>query len=209
MTLNKLSIDALDLKDKRVLMSFKPQHFCFYLIISVIFFPEWTFNVPIKDGVISNNQRIVAALDSIKYALEKGAKSLVLMSHLGRPDGKRNEKFSLRLVADELKKLLGRDVQFLSDCVGPEVEAACANPAPGSVILLENLRFHIEEEGKGVDSNNAKVKAKPEDVTKFRESLTKLGDVYINDAFGTAHRAHSSMIILYDHFGNPRRSQSC
>ncbi|GFQ79120.1 phosphoglycerate kinase 1 [Trichonephila clavata] len=175
MTLNKLSIDALDLKDKRVLM-------------------RVDFNVPIKDGVISNNQRIVAALDSIKYALEKGAKSLVLMSHLGRPDGKRNEKFSLRLVADELKKLLGRDVQFLSDCVGPEVEAVCANPTPGSVILLENLRFHIEEEGKGVDSNNAKVKAKPEDVTKFRESLTKLGDVYINDAFGTAHRAHSSMV---------------
>ncbi|GFY58729.1 phosphoglycerate kinase 1 [Trichonephila inaurata madagascariensis] len=175
MTLNKLSIDALDLKDKRVLM-------------------RVDFNVPIKDGVISNNQRIVAALDSIKYALEKGAKSLVLMSHLGRPDGKRNEKFSLRLVADELKKLLGRDVQFLSDCVGPEVEAACANPAPGSVILLENLRFHIEEEGKGVDANGAKVKAKPEDVTKFRESLTKLGDVYINDAFGTAHRAHSSMV---------------
>ncbi|PRD33057.1 UNVERIFIED_CONTAM: Phosphoglycerate kinase 1 [Trichonephila clavipes] len=138
--------------------------------------------------------RIVAALDSIKYALEKGAKSLVLMSHLGRPDGKRNERFSLRLVADELKKLLGRDVQFLSDCVGPEVEAACVNPDPGSVILLENLRFHIEEEGKGVDTSGAKVKAKPEDVTKFRESLTKLGDVYINDAFGTAHRAHSSMV---------------
>ncbi|GFW46449.1 probable phosphoglycerate kinase [Trichonephila clavipes] len=175
MTLNKLSIDALDLKDKRVLM-------------------RVDFNVPIKDGVISNNQRIVAALDSIKYALEKGAKSLVLMSHLGRPDGKRNERFSLRLVADELKKLLGRDVQFLSDCVGPEVEAACVNPDPGSVILLENLRFHIEEEGKGVDTSGAKVKAKPEDVTKFRESLTKLGDVYINDAFGTAHRAHSSMV---------------
>lgn len=175
MTLNKLSIDALDLKNKRVLM-------------------RVDFNVPIKDGVISNNQRIVAALDSIKYALDKGAKSLVLMSHLGRPDGKRNEKFSLKLVADELKKLLGRDVQFLSDCVGSEVEAACADPAPGSVILLENLRFHIEEEGKGVDDSGAKVKAKPEDVTKFRESLTKLGDVYINDAFGTAHRAHSSMV---------------
>ncbi|KAF8764560.1 phosphoglycerate kinase-like [Argiope bruennichi] len=175
MTLKKLSIDAVDLKDKRVLM-------------------RVDFNVPIKDGVITNTQRIVAALDSIKYALDKGCKSLVLMSHLGRPDGKRNEKFSLRIVADELKKLLGKDVQFLSDCVGPEVEAACANPASGSVILLENLRFHIEEEGKGVDDSGAKVKAKPEDVAKFRESLTKLGDVYINDAFGTAHRAHSSMV---------------
>ncbi|GFT27403.1 phosphoglycerate kinase 1 [Nephila pilipes] len=175
MSLNKLSIDALDLKNKRVLM-------------------RVDFNVPIKDGVVSNNQRIVAALDSVKYALDNGAKSLVLMSHLGRPDGKRNEKFSLKLVADELKKLLGRDVKFLSDCVGPEVEAECADPAPGSVILLENLRFHIEEEGKGVDASGAKVKANPEDVKKFRESLTKLGDVYINDAFGTAHRAHSSMV---------------
>ncbi|CAL1266116.1 unnamed protein product [Larinioides sclopetarius] len=174
MTLKKLSIDAVELKDKRVLM-------------------RVDFNVPIKDGVITNTQRIVAALDSIKYALDKGCKSLVLMSHLGRPDGKRNEKFSLKIVADELKKLLGRDVQFLSDCVGPEVEAACANPASGSVILLENLRFHIEEE-ENVKNVYMQVKAKPEDVSKFRESLTKLGDVYINDAFGTAHRAHSSMV---------------
>ncbi|GIY68885.1 phosphoglycerate kinase 1 [Caerostris darwini] len=175
MALNKLSIDALDLKDKRVVM-------------------RVDFNVPIKDGVVTNTQRIVGALDSVKYALDKGAKSVVLMSHLGRPDGKKNEKFSLKIVADELKKLLGKDVTFLSDCVGSEVEAACANPSSGSVILLENLRFHIEEEGKGVDASGAKVKAKPEDVTKFRASLTKLGDVYINDAFGTAHRAHSSMV---------------
>ncbi|KFM66980.1 Phosphoglycerate kinase 1, partial [Stegodyphus mimosarum] len=175
MALNKLSIDALDLKGKRVLM-------------------RVDFNVPIKDGVITNNQRIVAALDSIKYALDKGAKSLVLMSHLGRPDGQRNEKYSLKLVADELKKLLGKDVLFLSDCVGSEVEAKCADPANGTIILLENLRFHIEEEGKGVDASGAKVKAKPEDVAAFRASLTKLGDVYVNDAFGTAHRAHSSMV---------------
>ena len=87
---------------------------------------------------------------SIKYALEKNAKSVVLCSHLGRPDGSRNEKFTLKPVADELKKLLGIDVLFLNDCVGPEIEAACADPAPGTVILLENLRFHIEEEGKGI-----------------------------------------------------------
>lgn len=175
MALNKLSIDALDLKDKRVLM-------------------RVDFNVPIKDGVITNNQRIVAALDSVKYALDKGAKSVVLMSHLGRPDGQKVEKYSLKIVSEELKKLLSRDVLFLSDCVGPEVEEKCANPPNGTIILLENLRFHIEEEGKGVDASGAKVKAKPEDVEKFRASLTKLGDVYVNDAFGTAHRAHSSMV---------------
>lgn len=78
--------------------------------------------------------------------------------------------------------------------MGAEVEKACANPAPGSVILLENLRFHIEEEGKGVDGDGKKVKADPEKVKQFRESLRKLGDVYVNDAFGTAHRAHSSML---------------
>jgi len=82
----------------------------------------------------------------------------------------------------------------LDDCVGPEVEKACADPKVGSVILLENLRFHVEEEGSGADKDGKKVKAKEEDVQKFRESLTKLGDVFVNDAFGTAHRAHSSMV---------------
>ena len=83
---------------------------------------------------------------------------------------------------------------FLNDCVGTEVEAACADPAEGSVILLENLRFHAEEEGKGVDADGNKVKADPEKVKEFRASLRKLADVYVNDAFGTAHRAHSSML---------------
>ncbi|CAH0747615.1 unnamed protein product [Diatraea saccharalis] len=116
------------------------------------------------------------------------------MSHLGRPDGQANLKYTLKPVAAELKKLLNRDVTFLPDCVGSEVEAACADPPVGSVILLENLRFHIEEEGKGLDANGTKVKADPEKVKAFRASLRKLGDVYINDAFGTAHRAHSSMM---------------
>jgi len=97
-------------------------------------------------------------------------------------------------VAEELKKLLGRDITFLPDCVGSEVESACAAPADGSIILLENLRYHVEEEGKGVDKDGNKVKATPEKVKAFRESLRKLGDVYVNDAFGTAHRAHSSMM---------------
>lgn len=175
MAFNKLSMDALDISGKRVLM-------------------RVDFNVPLKDGVITNNQRIVAAVDSIKYALQKGAKSVVLMSHLGRPDGTPNKKYTLQPVAVELKKLLGVEVTFLTDCVGPEVEKTCAEPAPGTVILLENLRYYLEEEGKGVDAAGNKVKASAENVKKFRESLRKLGDVYVNDAFGTAHRAHSSMM---------------
>lgn len=152
------------------------------------------FNVPIKDGKVASKQRIVAALDSIKYALNQNAKSVVLMSHLGRPDGQPNPKYSLKPVADELQQLLGKPVQFLNDCVGDEVTAKCASPENGSVILLENLRFHIEEEGKGVNEKGEKVKADKDAVVKFREGLRKLGDVYINDAFGTAHRAHASML---------------
>jgi len=172
---NKLSIDKLDLSGKRVLM-------------------RVDFNVPMKDGKITNNQRIVAALDSIKYALEKNAKSVVLCSHLGRPDGNKNLKFTLAPVAEELQKTLAHNVTFLPDCVGADTEAACADPPPGSVFLLENLRFHVEEEGKGVDESGNKVKADPTKVTAFRASLRKLADLYVNDAFGTAHRAHSSMM---------------
>jgi len=175
MALNKLSIDALDLKGKRVLI-------------------RVDFNVPLKGTEITNTQRIDAALPTIQHALNSGAKSVVLMSHLGRPDGRRQEKFSLKPVADMLVKKLGRAVEFLHDCVGAEVESVCADPAPGTVILLENLRYHVEEEGKGVNEAGEKVKADPEAVTKFRASLSKLGDIYINDAFGTAHRAHSSMV---------------
>ncbi|XP_054163627.1 phosphoglycerate kinase 1-like [Oppia nitens] len=175
MSLKKLSIDKLDLNGKRVLI-------------------RVDFNVPMKDGKITNNQRIVAALDTIKYALDNKAKSVVLMSHLGRPDGTRVEKYSLRPVAEEVGRLLKQNVTFLNDCVGPEIESSCANPTPGTVILLENLRFHVEEEGKGVDASGNKIKASQTDVDAFRTSLTKLGDVYVNDAFGTAHRGHSSMV---------------
>jgi phosphoglycerate kinase len=157
-------------------------------------FMRCDFNVPQKDGKITNNARIVAALPSIQYCLDNGAKSVVLCSHLGRPDGQVNMKYTLAPVAEELKKLLNKDVQFLSDCVGEEVEKVCADPPQGSVILLENLRFHVEEEGKGVDASGAKVKADKDKVTAFRASLRKLADVYVNDAFGTAHRAHSSML---------------
>jgi phosphoglycerate kinase len=155
------------------------------------------FNVPQDKvtGAITNPQRIVAALPTIQYALERGA-SVVLMSHLGRPDGKVIAKFSLQPVAAKLQELLGRPVKFLTDCVGPEVERACAAGAlkAGDVVLLENLRFHIEEEGKIKNEDGTSVKADPKAVEAFRASLSKLGDVFVNDAFGTAHRAHSSMV---------------
>ena len=153
------------------------------------------FNVPQdkQTGAITNTARIAAALPSIQYALEQGA-SIVLMSHLGRPDGQKIAKFSLKPVAAELEKLLGKPVTFLDDCVGPAVEAACAKLAPGTVVLLENLRFHIEEEGKVKLEDGTSKKADPAAVAAFRASLTKLGDVFVNDAFGTAHRAHSSMV---------------
>src|SRR3954467_6509202 len=173
----KLSIDKLPLQGKRVLM-------------------RVDFNVPQdkQTGAITNPQRIVAALPTIRYALDHGA-SVVLMSHLGRPDGKKVDKFSLKPIAAKAQERLGRPVKFLDDCVGPAVEQACAALKPGEVALLENLRFHIEEEGSVKDeATGAKTKADPAKVEAFRASLTKLGDVYVNDAFGTAHRAHSSMV---------------
>ncbi|MCI0685426.1 MAG: phosphoglycerate kinase [Gemmataceae bacterium] len=173
----KLSIADLDLKGKRVLM-------------------RVDFNVPLdKDGKITNPQRIVAALPTIKHALDRGA-AVVLMSHLGRPDGERKEKYSLKPVAAKLQELLGRPVRFLDDCVGPAVEQACAALQPGEVALLENLRFHVAEETKVKDDKTGEVKrrATPQELEAFRQSLSKLGDVYVNDAFGTAHRAHSSMV---------------
>jgi phosphoglycerate kinase len=157
------------------------------------------FNVPQDKatGAITNNQRIAAALPTIQYALAQGA-SVVLMSHLGRPDGQKVAKFSLKPVAVELEKLLGRPVAFADDCIGLQVEAQAKALKPGQVLLLENLRFYIEEEGKvklkQADGTETKVTADPAKVVAFRESLSKLGDVYVNDAFGTAHRAHSSMV---------------
>ncbi|MFA6286331.1 MAG: phosphoglycerate kinase [Opitutaceae bacterium] len=153
------------------------------------------FNVPQDKvtGAITNNARIVAALPTIKFALEKGA-SVVLASHLGRPDGKVIAKFSLKPVADELAKLLAKPVAFASDCVGPVAEQAAAALKAGDVLLLENLRFHIEEEGKVKLEDGTSVKADKAAVEAFRSSLSKLADVYVNDAFGTAHRAHSSIV---------------
>jgi phosphoglycerate kinase len=155
----KLSIRDLDLKNKRL-------------------FIRVDFNVPLAPGgqEISSDKRIKASLPTIQYALEQGA-GLVLASHLGRPKGKPNPEMSLKPVAKRLEELLGKPVKMAPDCVGPAVEAM--KPAPGEILLLENLRFHPEEE-----------KNDP----AFAKQLASLCDLYVNDAFGTAHRAHASTV---------------
>ncbi len=135
------------------------------------------FNVPINDkGVIDDDARIVAALPTIKYLMEKQSK-IILVSHLGRPKGEVQEKFSLKPVAEHLAKKIDKKVTFVNDCIGEDVENTVAKMSDGDVVLLENLRFHKEE--KKNDS-------------EFAKKLASLADVYVNDAFGTAHRAHAS-----------------
>jgi phosphoglycerate kinase len=165
--MNKLSIEDLELQGKKVLM-------------------RVDFNVPIRDGKVDNDKRVVAALPTIRYALEHGA-ALILMSHLGRPKGQVRSEFSLRPVSECLSGHLGRPVRFAEDCVGPPAEAAAAALRPGEVLLLENLRFHPGEE-------------KPDQEPGFAPALAALGDCYVNDAFGTAHRAHSSMVGVAEKF---------
>ena len=155
----KRSIRDLDLKNRRV-------------------FIRDDFNVPLKNGVIGDDTRIRASLPTIKYARDAGAKCVVLASHLGRPKGRPNPEMSLRPVAERLTELLGVPVAFAGDCVGPEAGNAVRNAPPGGVVLLENLRFHPEEEKNEVG---------------FARALASLADAYVNDAFGAAHRAHASV----------------
>jgi phosphoglycerate kinase len=136
------------------------------------------FNVPLKGGVIGDDTRIRASIPSIQHALEAGAGCLVLASHLGRPKGKPNPEMSLRPVAARLGEILGRPVAFAEDCVGPAAEQAVRGVPPGGLVLLENLRFHPEEEKNDPG---------------FAKQLATLADVYVNDAFGAAHRAHASV----------------
>ncbi len=157
MALNKKTVRDVDVAGKRVLV-------------------RCDFNVPLKDGVIIDDRRITESLPTIQYLIEKRAK-VVLCSHLGRPDGVPDPRFSLAPVAARLTELLGFDVVLVPDCVGPGVESRVNSLSPGQVLLLENVRFHKEE----TDND-------PE----FSKQLARLGDVYVNDAFGTAHRAQAS-----------------
>ncbi|MDD5652727.1 MAG: phosphoglycerate kinase, partial [Candidatus Omnitrophica bacterium] len=156
--MNKMTVKDIDLKGRTVLM-------------------RADFNVPQDANLnITDDTRIRATLPTIKYILKSGAKRLILMSHLGRPDGKVVEKYSLQPVAKKLGELLGEPVKFLNDCVGDNIKKECGG-AKERVVLLENLRFHAEEE-----TNDA----------NFAKQLANLGEVFVNDAFGTAHRAHAS-----------------
>ena len=156
--MNKLTIEDLDIKNKRL-------------------FIRVDFNVPLDENQnITDDTRIRSALPTINYAIDGGAK-IILASHLGRPKGKPDVKYSLLPVAKRLQRLFDREVTFLRDCIGPEAEDAVARMKPGDVVLLENLRFHAEEEKNDPD---------------FARRLASLCDYYVNDAFGTAHRAHAS-----------------
>lgn len=158
--MNKLSVKDIDFKGKKVLC-------------------RVDYNVPLDGETVTDNKRIVASLETIKHILAGGGR-LILMSHLGRPDGKVDLSFSLKPVFIELKKLLEKtNVSFASDCIGKEAQDKANQLKDGEVLLLENLRFYAEEE-----ANDA----------KFSKSLASLADLYVNDAFGTAHRAHASTV---------------
>jgi phosphoglycerate kinase len=170
MNLNKKTVKDIDLNGKKVVM-------------------RVDFNVPLKDGVITDDTRIQAALPTIKYIIENGA-SLSLLSHLGRPKGEVKPEFSLKPCADHLAKLLGKEVKMMSDCIGADVVAAADSLGAGNVMVCENTRFHKEEDLK------AKTDEDKQAQQNFAKELAKLGDIFVNDAFGTAHRAHASTAII-------------
>jgi phosphoglycerate kinase len=186
--MNKLTIRDLDLKGKRVLM-------------------RVDFNVPIEEGQVADDTRIRAALPTVEHALKQGAHAVILMSHLGRPKGKPNPAFSLKPVAARLATLVNAPVEFATDCVGEAVTAQADALKSGSILLLENVRFHLEEEGKpkladdATDDQKAAAKAEMKEKQKaFAKQLAELGDVYVNDAFGAAHRSHASTAVITKFF---------
>lgn len=162
------------------------------------------FNVPLdENGKITDDTRIRGALPTLKKILEDGG-SLIIMSHMGKPKGKVNPKFSLAQIKDDVAKALGRDVKFAPDCAN--AEEAAANLKPGEVLLLENLRFYPEEEGKpvGIDKEDLAYEAAKKEMKErqkeFAKKLASYADVYVNDAFGTAHRKHASTAVIADNF---------
>ena len=155
--MDKLTIEELEIEGKRVLM-------------------RVDFNVPLEKGKVADDKRIRAAVPSVKHIAENGGR-LILMSHLGRPDGKRVPEMSLEPCVPVLSELVGKQVRFVPDCIGEAAERASANLAEGDILLLENLRYYKEETQNDPD---------------FSAQLARLGDIYVNDAFGTAHRAHAS-----------------
>ncbi|MBN2031059.1 phosphoglycerate kinase [bacterium] len=164
--MKKLTLKDIDLKGKRLLM-------------------RVDYNVPLDENQkVSDDKRIQASLPTIRYAIEQGAR-IILMSHLGRPKGNIVPEMSLKPVADRLGELLGKKVHFVTDCIGPEAEKGVQDLGDGDILLLENLRFHKEEEANDSD---------------FSKQLAKLGDLYANDAFGSAHRAHASTVGVTDYF---------
>jgi phosphoglycerate kinase len=151
------------------------------------------FNVPIKKGKITDDTRIKESLNTIQYSLDNGAKSVVLMSHLGRPNGEKNPKYTMEPVVPALEKLINKKVEFVNDCVGDSVRQKIQTGQNGQIFLLENLRYYAAEEGSKENPDKTKTKEKKEVIENFRKELTSLGDIYVNDAFGTSHRAHSSI----------------
>ena len=185
--MNKMTLRDVDLKGKRVIM-------------------RVDFNVPVKDGVIKDDTRIKGALPSIKYVLDNGGK-LILMSHMGRPDEKGiTPDNSMKIVADYLSKLLGKSITFVPDCAKADAEVAAMKD--GDIVMLENTRYHKEEQAKCKQKDGesdadfkARKAALKEQQKELAKKLASYGDIFCNDAFGTAHRAHASTAVITKYIG--------